>query len=494
MTDGPRSGPPPPALGAAGPRRGLLSNASALISSRLVVAVLGWAGTILIVRVLTPVEWGQFSLVFTVLGLFSFMTSLGSSRIVLAELARAGPQAGRYAGSYVVLRLLLGAAAYASAVAFTIVVGYPPEVVAATALAGIVLIIAAAGAGLDIVFLSELRAGPVATGNVLGQLAQLGVTVLVAVTRPSLLLFLLPALAFDVIAAAWKAAKVRQVLPVQLRVDVAAWRAILVQAAPLAAGSAFTTIALSVDLVLLSKVDTFAAVGALAVADKFAMVVAFVPVALEPPLMALLVRSWPAEPAVFYRTVRHAMLLMSVSAGLVLVGFLPVATEVVSTLYGAEYGRAATAAQLSVVAGCLQFYSGTVLGSFVAMGRNQAFVWFSLAALAVTVATSALLVPAYSVVGAGYARVASAGIMLVVLVVLVRRQMTDRVLAARQHVAVAACALASLAVAAGLAAVTWWPVAAAGGVLVYLSSLHLLRVTGPEGLRSLAQDTSPGAT
>lgn len=459
-----------------------------MVASRLVVAVLGWAGTILIVRALTPREWGQFSLIFTVLAMFSFMTSLGSSRIVLAELARAGVQAGPYAGTYVVLRLLLGAVAYASAVGFVTIAGYPSEVITGTALAGIILVIAAGGAGLDVVFQSEFKMGITATATVLGQLAQLALTVLVALTSPGLLLFVLPAIAFDVVAAAWKVYKVRRVFPLRLHVDVAAWKSILLQAAPLAAGGAFATIALSADLIILSKVDDFAAVGALAVADKFVMVVAFIPMAVEPPLVALLVRSWPANVTAFYQTVRRGMLLMSVTAGLVLVSFLPVAADVMVVLYGSEYRDAATAAQLSVFAGCLQFYSYMILGALVAMGHNRDFLLFNLAALVTTVAASLVLIPVYSVLGAGLARTASALLMLVVLAVLVRRRLTGAVLEGRQHLIVGACCATALLVGTLTADVLWWPIAAGLGVFTYLGLLHRSKATGPFGLRSLADD------
>lgn len=489
MSEQPRIVPIAATVQAAASGRGLVGSAGALITSRLIVAGLGWAGTILIVRALTPTEWGQFSLVFSVLAMLSFMTSLGASRIVLAELSRLDDEeGGAYAGSYVVLRLLLGATAYAAAVLFVVVAGYPREVVNATAVAGVILVVAAAGSGLDVVFQSKLRLGAVATAHVVGQLGQLSLTLLVALTRPDLLLFVLPAIAFDVIAAWWKARRVRRLLPLRLHVDVAAWRLLLRQAAPLAAGTAFATIALSVDLVVLSKVDAFDAVGGLAVADKFVLIVAFVPLAVEPPLIALMVRYWPAQLATFHATVRRGMLIMSLAGGLVLVGFMPVAGELMGLLYGQEYRAVATTAQLSVLAGCLQFYSHVILAALVAMGRNRDFLLLNLAVLITTLAASLVLVPRLSVLGAGLSRLTSAVLMLVIVAVVVRRRMSEPVLEVRRHVLVATWCGVGLAVGTGLVQLIWWPLAAALGVAVYLALVELSRAAGSSGLRSLGHD------
>jgi O-antigen/teichoic acid export membrane protein len=467
--------------------RKLLTSTGALVASRLVVAVLGWAGTILIVRALTPQEWGQFSLVFTVLGTLSFVTSLGSGRIVLAELVRRSPGGGDYAGTYILMRLALGVVAYGCAVGFVALANYPPVVLQATVLGGVVLIIGAGGQ-LDVVFESALRLTPVALALVIGQVGQLALTVVIALTRPSLLLFVLPVIAFDLLAAGYKAYRVRSLLRLSFGIDLRLWWSILVQAAPLAAGGACVTIALSVDLLLLSKVDDFAAVGALAVADKFALVVVFVPQALEPPLVALLARAWPQRPAVFFATVRRGTLLMSLCAGLVLVGFLPVAGDLVTLLYGEQYARATLAAQLSVLAGCLQFYSYVLLGALIAQGRNRDFLLLSLVGLGTAVTASAIFVPILSVTGAGIARVVAALVTLAVFLGVARSRMGGRVADGRSHLLIALCCGGGLAVGFLGAGLLWWPAAAVVALVIYVVLLELTRVAGPAGLRSLLRD------
>ncbi len=70
-------GAPPPQEG------GLLSNAGWLIASRLGIAALGWAGTLLIARHLSLAEFGRFTIIFAILGLMSVVTDMGIGRIAL---------------------------------------------------------------------------------------------------------------------------------------------------------------------------------------------------------------------------------------------------------------------------------------------------------------------------------------------------------------------------------------------------------------------------
>jgi O-antigen/teichoic acid export membrane protein len=466
----------------------LLTNASALIASRLVVAALGWAGTIFVIRNLTPTEWGQFSFVFSVLGMLSFITALGSNRVVLARLARVTEDRGAFAGTYVVLRLVLGLLAYVLALAFVWLAGYPEAVVRTTALAGVILIIGAGSSGLDVIFQTELKLGVVATATILGQIAQLALTVAVAFTAPGLLLFIFPAIAYDLIGALWKLRRVGALLNVRYVVDLVAWRFILVQAAPLATAGALGAVSGRIDVILLSKIDDFEAVGYLAVADKFGMVADFIPMALTPPLLTLLVRSWPEDPERYYATVRRAMLLMAVAAGAVMVGFVPIAEELIGLLYGSRYEDAAPTAVLTVAATCLSFFGVIILEALVAKGRNRDFVSYAVVVLVLTVATSLVLIPEYSYLGAGVARFATTCAMLLLLWYFVRTRMTAPVLERWRTAGVVASAAACTLLGLGLNQLVPWPIAAGAAVATYTALLHYGRVTGRGGLRSLWHD------
>src|SRR5664279_4183678 len=78
-------------------------NASGLIMvSRGISAVLGYAGTILLVKHLATPVWGQYALVFSLLGLIGVVADLQMGRAVFRALSQ-DPSPGTVAGSYLSL-------------------------------------------------------------------------------------------------------------------------------------------------------------------------------------------------------------------------------------------------------------------------------------------------------------------------------------------------------------------------------------------------------
>lgn len=470
------------------PRSGLLTNSSALLSSRLVVAVLGWAGTILIVRRLDADEFGRFAFVFSLIGLLSFATDLSSSRVMVRALAQPDADRASLAGAYVCLRALLGVATYGVAVAFVVLAGYPSDVVVATALAGLGLIIGAVGGALTAVFQAEVRLGHVAIADVVGQLAQLALTVAVALTQPSLLLFVLPALFFDVTVLGWKAVFVRRLVVPRLSFQPRLWGSVLRQAAPLAVGTALFTLSAQIPLVLLSKLDSFAAVGLYGVAVKFVMLAAFLPRALTAPLLPLLVRSWPQDVERFWQTVRRALLVLAVAGGALICAFVPVADDLIAFLYGEEYREAGVAAAVTVAAVCATFSTQVAITVLITVGKNRQYILLGSLSLLATVGITVALVPTLSYEGAAVGSASARLLVLVVLAGVALRTVHRRQLPAGRLAAVAGCTLAGTGIGYLVAEVAPWPVASAAAVLTYVAIVEATRAAGPRGLRSLTGD------
>jgi O-antigen/teichoic acid export membrane protein len=213
-----------------------------MVGARYVVAALGWAGTVLIVRHLSVEQWGAFSFVFSLLGLLAVFTELGLGRVAIKGLVDGERDRATFAGTLVVLRGLLGLLAYLAALAFVVLADYPGEVVRATAVAGLVVVLATPSHAVEGVFQAHLQMGTVAVGNVLGQLAQIALVVALVSAGGSVVLFTVPAVACEVVILAWKVRRVRRLQPVRLNVDLATWWALLKEAAPLAAGVVLATL------------------------------------------------------------------------------------------------------------------------------------------------------------------------------------------------------------------------------------------------------------
>lgn len=411
--------------------RAATRNTVALLASRVVVSALGWAGSILIARALSPAGWGQYSFVFALLGLVSVLSDLGVGRVVLARLVDDDQQADArlVASSFIALRVLLGLLGYGVAVGYVLLVDHPDEVVRATVLAGLVVVIATPSHALTTIFQSRLRMTVVATAESVGQVLQLVLTLMAALFAPLLLVFVLPVIANEVLRLCLKVRALRQPangpLPAR-QVQLWRWRAMLVEAVPLAIGTAVATLLTKVDLVLLSRLDTFESVGQYSVAYKFADILALVASAVLAPAMTLLVRAWPTRPEEFRQRCRAACLLLAMFASFALTGFWAAAGPLITTLYGAEYAPSVDAARLLVAGASVAMLAQVAFCVLVSAGQQRLYPFVALLGLGLNVGLNLWLIPVLSFYGAALATVVTEVVVLVLMWAAVRRTVAVR--------------------------------------------------------------------
>ncbi|MEP6622947.1 MAG: hypothetical protein ABJC79_00750, partial [Acidimicrobiia bacterium] len=161
------------------PRRAsgsVLSGAGVLVAGRYVVAALATISTFIILRQLTQDQFGEYSVIFALLGIVGLIADLRLSRIVLSEVIEADEAgAARVVGSYTGLRLVIGVVSYAVGM-LCVGIGaatgdFSTDVVIGTALGGLTLIVLSVAFGLILLFEARLWLRDIAISNVLGQVA-----------------------------------------------------------------------------------------------------------------------------------------------------------------------------------------------------------------------------------------------------------------------------------------------------------------------------------
>jgi O-antigen/teichoic acid export membrane protein len=462
----------------------IVGGASALAGSRYLQAVINWSGTILIIRNLSEGEWGRVAFVFALLGMIGLLSDLRVGRIVLRSVLDGAPGAQESAGSYIVFRALIGAASYVGAMAFVVLGGYPSDVISATAIAGVVLFLSSCTSAVDLLFYARMRMGIVATISVGGNLVQLGTIVaLVATGRTTVVWFVIPAVLAAAVNLVFKGVAARALY--RLTVAPSAWRSWMSEAAPLTLGGLLTAAYMGIDTLMLSRMDTFGAVGSYGIGYKFADIVATFPIAVTAPTFTVLVQSWPDDMHRVREVFRQSFAILIVVGVGTAFGFAVFAEPITTLLYGSRYAGAASAARLLVIAKALHFLSVLFLTMLTAAGRHRLYPMAALLGVVLNVTLNVVLIPAHSFRGAAVAMIITEASVLLVL--------ARGALSVEGVRPIPVVLVLKTLVAAGVLVVTsfaaWqvlpWIAAALVGGIAYLGSVHLTRVTGSRGLAAL---------
>ncbi len=472
------------------PSERAVRNTFSLLASRVAIAAMGWAGTVIIARMMSPDEWGKFSFIFGVLGLMSIVTDLGVGRVVLAKLVDGDEdERARVATSFILLRVALGCIGYVVAILFVLISGYSAHVVWATAVAGIVVVIATPSHALTVLYQSRLRLTYVAAAEMLGQLAQLIFTILAALLAPILIVFVIPAIVNEVVSIVGKIRGVRRGhvgTATMSRPEIWRWKEMLIEAVPLSIGFAFIEMTSKIDLVMLARLDSFDAVGLYSVGYKFADFVLVAAVAVVTPFTTLMVSAWPNDPAAFRRAIHRAASIIAVLGAAGLAAFWPAANHLLALLYGARFEAAAFSTNLLVTGACLSALSQLGLMVLVSAGKHKVYPWVSLLVLLLNVGLNLVLIPRFSYHGAAWATLVSEATLLAVVCVVVAFSVKISgmlpVGAVVGPALLAAAVIAITTLVPGVRSAPWVLLACVNPAVTLLAA-HLLGLTGGLSLR-----------
>lgn len=468
----------------------------AMVVSRIVVAALGWAGSVIIARALDAEEWGQFSFVFALLGVMSIVTDLGVGRVVLAKLIdNDADEVARTASSFLALRTMLGGVGYLLAVSYVVVLRYPGEVIAATALGGLVVVFATPSHALSVLFQSRHRLMVVAVAESLGQVLQLALTLLAVIFAPTLLIFVIPAVLNELFKLGIKIRGVRNpalgLVPAR-SLGVDRWRRMLSEAVPLAIGFALTIAMMKIDVLMLSLLDTFDAVGLYSIGYKFSDMIDTIALAAVAPVSTLLVAAWPGQPEVFRERTRSAAMLFALAGAVCVAAFWPSAGPAIRLLYGERFVDGAHAARLLVLGAAVM--SLIILGIFLlaAVEKQRYYPAVALFGLALNIGLNLVLIPRMSYDGSAIATVITWGVTVILLWLVIARTMpVDKLLPVAE---LAALAVLTAAITTGATYLVHfipalWPLVSAGAVVLLLVLASVFRLTGGVTLPGLGKVT-----
>ncbi len=443
------------------------TSAAAMLVGRLVVAAFSWVGTALIARDLDQEAFGQFILVFSLLGMMSIVTDLGLGRIAVIILSPLeGAERARMAGTYVMLRLGLGLVGYALALGVVVVAGYPSPVLAATAVAGLVVVAATPSHAYDVAFQLKDRLPSLAAVGVVAQLAQVALTIALVLEGGTVVWFAVPPVLNELIQLLWKIPAANRLITFDYNIDLRAWVAMTRRAGPLTAGAAFVTLYYRVDSIMLASLDTFTSVGLYGVAYKFVDLIHFVPTALTVAALAPLSRAWIHDREDYADQIRTLIGYLAVAAGGVVVSFMLFGPQIATLFYGSDYADSGNAVRVLVSAEVIGYFSAISLTALLAANRYRMYPVFAGIGLMFNIIANFVLIPRYSYMGAAWTTLFTEAIVGVMLWRQLVALGTERLVVRRSAGLLAiTMALSATAGSVGLRYLPWVAAAILAGLL-----------------------------
>ncbi len=469
----------------------LIGGAGVLFGGRLAGAALSLTGTLLIAAELGKQQFGSFSFIFNLLGLLGLFADFETTRVVMAELGRSNDddEVSSIASRFIVFRFVLGSVTYLSALAIVWIGPYSSIEIQGTAIGGLSLLIASAAWSLISVCQAKQWLRTVAAAMFGGQVVQFIIIIVLNSTgHGSLLRYIVPFVVSDVVVFFVILTVIRKSVRVRPFIDFDSWRRWLVEAAPLAIGTAMAAMYFRIDSLMLTLVlDGPASRDAVAIYQigyKFSDLIAFLAPALIAAMLPALVQTWPRDPAGFHRTVRQSVVVVFVISAFAIVAFAVFADPLIRWLLDDSYRSAHTPARWLVVGQVLNLFTQIVYVCLITANRRKFYPVVTFCGLVINVGLNLMFIPRYGVNGSAVSTVVTEIIVLALLV----GQVVDlplRPLPTRS-IAIASCAaLASGAVGYLMLQATPWPIAGLATALTYIALLHIGNVDGPGGLKGL---------
>jgi O-antigen/teichoic acid export membrane protein len=463
---------------------------AAALALRVANLGLGIFVTLLLIRTLGDVRFGQWSTLFAVGMIAGYFGSMGLERVAVERAAADPAHEREWLGALQTLRLTLSIPAGLLALAVLLVISHDATMRTAAAFASVV-VIGSALSSVSVAFELRARNRVVVAIELLNGLAWAGVVVLVALGGGGLVAL---AIGFAVVSIATnllEAGLAVRVAGISLRGARRRWGPLLRRGVPVGIGGLLILAYGYIDQVLVYELAGARDAGLYGAVYKVLERVQFIPATVLVTLFPILVAARDVDPARVDRVIQSAVDFLLISAlpplAITLAGAEPLAV----LLFGEEFRAAAPA--FPILMGAFVLISIGYLAGYlvIAYELQRRFVVFAAVALVVNVAGNLLLVPRYGFVAAAWMTLLTELLVTGLSVRAVLQRMGRRPTLRRAPLLVGAAGilfLVSLLLReAGLPIVVW----IAGGLLAYLATLFATRALTVAELKSLARREPP---
>ncbi len=471
----------PPADVARQVTRGGAARAISYAAGSLVTAV----GSIFLLRHLGLVEFGRYGTVMALLAIVSGVTEGGLSTTATRDMSLLEDRAERrlLLRDLVALRIALSLAGVAAAVAFALVAGYDPTMVAGTLVAGVGVVLVSVQAALLVPLAVDLRNGRVAVNEVVRQSLLVAGIVVLAVAGAGLGPFFANQLVAGALLLALSPIVIGRGSLVLPRLDWARSRRLLREAAPLAVATVLGTVYFRILVVITSVLTDDVETARFVTSARIFELLIGLPLLMTGVVLPVMTVAARDDPGRLRYVTQRLTEVAALAGGLICLVLILGARPILVLLGGAQYAGVAEVLRLQSPMVLTLFLVSAWNPALIALHRQKALAIATSLGLTTAVVLGFVLIPLFDAQGAAVAAVVAELVNAGAAFAALRRAGPGREL----HFGWVPRALlvGALGLGAGLACPGPDAVGTVVGVAVFLLAAVVLRLVPPELLQAL---------
>ncbi|MDA0185149.1 polysaccharide biosynthesis C-terminal domain-containing protein [Solirubrobacter phytolaccae] len=450
------------------------------IAGFAVGTVLLAAASVLLLRHLGVVAFGQYVTVMSVVTVASVVADAGLSAVGSRELAlRApGPERRALLANMLGIRMLITPLGVVGAVVFSLLAGYPKEMVIGTLLAGAGLTLTVWQGTLLLLPVVELKNGRVTAVEVTKQVVTvIGIAALVAAGAALTPFFAVP-IALGVILIVTTPLLLGRGTLVLPRRNLELWRTLLRESLPVAAAFVLVTLYLRIVVVLMSLISSGYETGLFSTSFRILETLIQAPMLLAGIALPLLTAAARDDHERLRNALQRITQVGLTCAALAVVVTVLAADTIVTVLGGEEYEAAGIVLQIQVCALFGIFLSQFWNSALIALHQQRDLIVVNAIALVGLGVLAGVLIPLWGAKGGALATVL--GDLLLAGLLLWRLRTAGTPGELRFGFLWRLLAITAVALAPGLIPGLWEPAAAALGFALFIGAAIVLKMVPEE--------------
>ena len=349
----------------------IIQNALALAVPTVLNPVISFVLVLVISRYMGVEGLGKYSLVLSYLAIFGTLASLGLGDLCVREVAKDSSQAHVYLVNGTAIGALSSVAAIAAMNAMVFVLGYESDVMWAAVICSPSILASTAIVFMEAIFRSLEKSHYVAVTFVAENIVRVGACVWLLLAGYGVIPVFTAILASRIFGMLLMfALYVRAIGFPRAAFDRTVLRFLASEAPTFASIAIFSTIHLSVDQIMLSKLQDLEAVGLYSSADRLLSITKTVPVAFSSALLTFFSKEATSSTGDIRKLCIDSLRFTAIAVLPVVVGTCVLADRFITLLYGAQFEQAGDILRVHIIS-LIPFSTVFILAQVLIATNNQ---------------------------------------------------------------------------------------------------------------------------